>query len=222
MSIRISRSATHSLMLLFLIFLSGCYESETDLIGGNAEFIEKLDTILIFNNKAYYSRGSGQTVTLCELATKQDFDTKCKFPKEMKIERTTFGNYVVQIKSSQKYNYLLFTRSDPANLAKSGAVCAMWLGDRIVGDDLMAIVSKGRIESVFGDPAFNQIRKDLALYPQRQIESRDQLQNIVRIYETRTANVTIDKWPCLGSVVHFTPKNLVVRGDNRHLPDFIN
>ncbi len=204
--------------LFAAIFLvSGCYESELDLIENHAKLVERMDGVLVFANQAYYADKVGKTTRLCGLENKSDLNGPCKNPSELKLERTDFGNYIVQVKTPKTYYFALWARSNPDPYSKMGKSCVVWLGDgftKMLGSSIRMIWQKTKI--------YHDLAKQLPMLTENKIQNRAQLISIVKIYENKIANPITNDWHCLGKASHLEIKDVEIDGDNRHLPDFTN
>ena len=193
-----------ALIVLPLLILAGCYEAETDLLKGNENTIALAEAVFAANDMVWYFGGTGKTIRLCGMQTKEDYDPTCAEGRDLSIERTFSGNYIVQVKTDDLYNYGIWYRSDDSDEAKTGRRCFEWLGEGLVGLD-RGLLDTG---SGFG-------REVLAIAPAAKI-SRSELEDIVAKYEWRYSQTK----RCLGARLLIFDSAIVVEGDNRHLPRF--
>ena len=198
------------------LLLAACFESPSDLLGSNANTIERTDPIFAFRNDVYYIQGVGKNVTLCKLAEKVDMRKPCNEVGRLSVERTGRGNYIVQMLQSQKYTYGLWFRSDESWQGKSGSQCFVWLGDGIVGQTEMSQVALQWGSTLVFTKLANEVRN---IATEKNIDRR-QLLKIAQVYEVNLSPLGSDKITCLGERVRFSPTGMQIAGDNRHLRQF--
>lgn len=198
------------------LLLSACYESPSDLLGVNANTFTKLDPIFSLKGQVYYFEGNGRTAEVCGLGIKADMKTPCKSAGSMSLERTSRGNYIVQLKGKLNYDYGLWFRSDGGPQGKSGLQCFVWLGDGIVGRTDMSSVwlQWGRSE-VFSKlaPAVRQVATEKNI-------NRQQLLKIASIYEDVLSPLGSESVTCIGDRIWILTESAAINGDNRHLREF--
>ena len=199
-----------------VVLLSGCYESKYDLIASHARAVTKADTFLTFRDATYFARKAGAASIVCAATKPSSINSSCDSPTEIKLERTAWGNYIVQTKALSTYHYALWYRGRD-ELARD---CFMPLGEDIVGFGASAIMAPDhKPHSPYDhNRRFQDLRAALAGYDQKEIHSRDELLAIVSAYESTV--LAIVEPICFGDHLRVTsPVDLVIAGDNRNLPD---
>jgi hypothetical protein len=204
--------------LVWLFTLASCYDSPSDLVGEHANNIQKFDTLVVFDDAAYQVVPHGKSATICSLNTRADLAQPCAVGHEMKLERTSWGNYIVQIKdkNSSRYSYALWTRSDPNKLS-ADRPCFLWLGEGAVGNS--ASMSRMTIRHA-GSADWDRFITRLKNVASEPPINRQQLLSIVKIYEDSIIDISADKWQCIGGRAALNNNLIAIEGDNRHLQPF--
>ena len=203
-------------VVAFLILLSGCYESSSDLIGGNANNVQVFDSLIVKGGEAYVATPRGTSTTLCKLSLRADLTKPCTEGTELKLERTQLGNYIVQAKNVlSSYNYGIWFRSERTPFSRDAA-CFLWIGDGVVGGGAFPRA----VEVAYGQtPAFQAFAKelrDIAATPQI---DRAKLLKIVAAYEFKF-QVLPENWPCIDERPRIDGSHVAIEGDIRHLKPF--
>lgn len=204
--------------LVWLSTLASCYDSPSDLLGEHANIVQKFDTLVVFDDAAYQVVPHGKSATICSLSTRADLAQPCFVGHEMKLERTSWGNYIVQVKdkSNGRYRYTLWTRSDPNKLS-GDRPCFLWLGEGVVGSS--ASMSRMVIRNG-GSPDWERFTTRLKNVASEPPINRQQLLSIVKIYEDAIIDISTDKWQCIGERAALNNTLIAIEGDNRHLQPF--
>lgn len=196
--------------------LAACFESPSDLLGEHANTIERTDPIFSLKGQTYYLEGVGKSVAICSLKDKADMRKPCNQIARLSLERTSRGNYIVQVLQTGRYNFGLWFRSDESAQGKSGLQCFAWLGDGIVGQtDMSGVSLEWGATRVFTKLA-GEVRN---VATEKPIDRR-QLLKIAEIYENNLAPIGSDKVTCVGDRVWLSPAGMQINGDNRHLRQF--
>lgn len=206
-----------SCFLLLSLLLSGCYESSSDLIGDNAVTIDKFDSLIVQNNRAFAVLPKGKQAVLCELKNKGDLKKPCTDGDSIKLERTASGNYIIQLREklfNGRHKYALWMRSEPFG---SHFACVMWLGEDIVTDRLGNVIGQSDSDQAGPYADFKKALRNVAVEP---LITRDQLKRIVSIYEQALTNPQEKQWGCLSSRTSIDNSLIALEGDNRHLKPF--
>lgn len=206
-------------ILVGLLALTSCYDSPSDLLGDNANAVEKFESLIVVNGLTYQVVPHGKTSTLCSLLTKSDLTKPCVSEGELKLERTVWGNYIIQARVTKtgKYNYALWLRSDPDKLSE-GRPCLLWLGEGVVG--MSAQTSAVAVRNA-GSPEWTQFTNKLKSIASEPAINRAQLKAIAKVYEDGIVDLTADKWKCFGDRASLNNSLIAIEGDNRHLQPFV-
>ena len=192
--------------------LSACFESPSDLLGEHANVIVRMEPIFSLSNQIYYMQERGKTVDVCGLSVRSDLKSPCKSLGNVSIERTSRGNYIVQLKSTKDYKYGIWFRTDESLRGQ----CFLWLGDGIVGNPAMSSVALRYGNTELFTELSSAVRR---IATERPI-SRQQLLQIASAYESTLSPLTGEPVKCLGERTWIEPKSVEVIGDNRHLQQF--
>ena len=204
------------LVCLFAVLLTGCYESSSDLIEERAVEIKRFDSVLVINRNVYYLIPQGKHAVACLLQTKQDVQKPCKGGRQVKFERTFFGNYIVQYSEGREFKYGLWLRSEKDSIGKTLA-CVYWLGDGIVN---VGDISPSALKATYGDtPLFRRLTQDVKGVSTERLIDRKQLLEIVSIYERTLLTPSGQDSFCLERRVPYWNEHVVLDKDNRHIPD---
>ncbi len=196
---------------VFIVFsLCSCYESAVDLIGEHANIIKTFDSLIVYKNSVYSVTPLGKSALLCHLNKKSDLKKDCSDGDELKIERTSLGNYIIQIHSGGSYKYALWMRSEP-----TWGSCLMWLGENVVGTD-DSLASGYRYAQ---SKEFHEFSNKLGKKYGEKVISREQLLKIVTDYEFQLMVISGGQ-ECLGEHAAITNNLIVIEGDSRHTPAF--
>lgn len=159
------KASTVGIVLAAALFVSGCYESDTDLTSGHHAQVQAIDALMVFQNEAfYYADGM-----LCRQASSPALTKKCESPTPVALERTDQGNYIVSVKSGQKYHYALWMRSGKTKM-DGLAHCFIWLGDNgnalaenvplYTRDDLVKVVKAVEFPLLMSDAPCDHLYAD--------------------------------------------------------------
>jgi len=220
-----------------LLFMTGCYDSDVDLIGKRANRPIKFDSLITYKNTTYIPYLSGQRLTLCPFNNKSNQNKVCSDGYTASFERTPLGNYIIQLRDPGKkiFNYGIWFRSEPGSFAKSEA-CVVWAGDGLVNNP-MKLIGDAIWSSEMSKHTGKQIQMEDPTnkwsYEQKELGDklksissdgridRQQLINIVSAYEAKIVDYSNTNWKCLGDRVHIHDHTLIqIEGDNRHLIDY--
>lgn len=207
------------LVVLSIAFLSGCYESSSDLIGENANEIQKFDSVIVHDTQAYVVAPNGTEATLCSLNSRDDLRKACNKGETMKLERTALGNYIVQVKgfSGDRYNFALWFRTDQVRESTTRA-CVVWLGGGVVRNT--SLIS-GKNDNKFDNaPAFKEFLVSLRGVATEPMIDRQQLLRIVKIYEEYFSFYPATRSVCVDDRTGVDGSRIAIEGDNRHIPPF--
>lgn len=210
-------SILKSAVMLLSFALAGCYESSSDLIGSKSVRVEKFDSLVVDGRQVYVVEVRDGGAFACAIRTKQDARKPCRQGQELKFERTMSGNYIVQMKSAERrYSYGLWMRSELEKSSKDYA-CLLKLGDGVVGAAKDAGLSSVSLQ--WGDTeVFQNLTRDLRRVATDTFIDRQQLLDIVSIYERFAENMTKDaRILCLNGRIAVTGQHIVLDRDNRHL-----
>ena len=211
-----------SIYIICILSVSGCYESPSDLIGEHASKIQKFDSLIVRKNDAYVVTPKGNQAVLCGLTTRSDLKKPCVEGIDMKMERTNRGNYIVQIQEFKgaKFKYALWPRSEPAGSIAAFKPCTLWIGDGIVENGPLT----GHFSEIglkYGnDPGFQEFAGKVRSVATEPLINRQQLLQIVKIYEDTLANAVDKSWNCIDDRISATSSLIAIEGDNRHLIPF--
>jgi hypothetical protein len=197
--------------------LSGGYLYETDLIGNKAAAIISFDSIIIDRGSVYYMIPSGTGHKICTLESKNQKWSDCPLGKDVKLERTLLGNYIIQVAgANDNYQYGLWMRGEKADSSKLSA-CILWVGDGIVGASSHSpFDSTRRLNS--NNPAFIDITNELEKISSDESINRNQLLKIVAVYEKHIHQFE-GAVSCLNDRTRINGQQIVIAKDNRHLRD---
>jgi hypothetical protein len=198
------------------LLLAGCFESPSDLLGEHANIIERTDPIFSLKGQIYYLEGVGKSVAVCSLKNKADMRKSCNQIARLSLERTSRGNYIVQVLQTGRNFYGLWLRSDESPAGKSGFQCFAWLGDGIVG----SIDMSGVALDWGSTRGFTKLAGEVRNIATEEPINRQQLLKIAEVFENNLAPIGSDKVTCVGDRVWLSPTGMQITGDNRHLRQF--
>lgn len=213
-----------SLFIIFLLstLLSGCYESDVDLIGENENKLESFESLIVNSGNAYIVDLKGDKYQLCAITNKSDLADPCgnkATNRSIKFERTYEGNYIVQIQdfvsSKTSYKYGLWFRSEENPLSEYHA-CFVWLGDGIVGSNDFSQI----LDGVDKSKEFNNLSIQLMNISRGKLINREQLIKIANAYEMNKSYNTSGKQICWSSRTKIDSKLIKIEGDYRPLKAF--
>jgi len=149
-----------------LLLLGGCYfKADEDLIGDDALTLLKADSLFVIGGEVYrIDQADAGYVNVCQIIRKDDRPGRCETELQMKIERTSRGNYLAQLEDQY---FALITRAPGSN---SG--CLYLLGGALAMD------------KADWTPLNKLEAKVLKRIP-KEVSSRQDLARIVDLYETR-------------------------------------
>jgi len=201
------------------LVLTGCYRSETDLIGSHAAQIVRANTLLNFDGQAYIYRPPN---SICAARLSPTGELTCGNPSSLAIERTLFGNYIVQVRRdgpSSIYYYFLWFRDH--DLLKNDCVVA--LGKDVAGFGASSVITAaalGTKQRVSMGILPTRLESELvSRFPEEAISDRASLLEITSLYESSF----IASRSCTdlgGSRLNYDRPNLVIDGDRRHLREY--
>jgi hypothetical protein len=226
MSIAKKYPKTRLIVSVVFLLVASCYDSEEDLIGDKAVSITNIDSLLVKGGSVYYwFRDKDNKDYLCAVQLASELRVPCKKGDKhpIKFERTTYGNYIVQIgqpwnSKGYKYRYALWLRSEEGESAKRYS-CVMWLGD--------GIVDVGPVSAVrftwSSDPVFQTLNRELSAIAESSEITRIQLLKIVSTYERLLFSPfgrDNQGVQCLNDRMFIENEAIVLEKDNRHLKDY--
>ena len=208
--------------------LAGCYDSTEDLIGDKGTRVIRFDSLITKDSSVFYwFRDKDDLDYLCRVRLASELRAPCKRENRLpvKFERTSFGNYIVQVgqlqqDKSYKYHFALWLRSEPGNTS-SIHTCVMWLGDGLTKSNPFSVVRL----TWDSDPTFRNLKRELNAIVDDDNPSitRIQLLKVVELYERLLFSPfgrDKEAVQCLNDRLFISGESIVLERDNRHLRDY--
>ena len=211
--------------LLTLAFLSGCYDSEQDLIGDKATKVILIDSLFLHRGTVYYWLKDKQGYDfLCANRTRPDLTSACAKDRRLpvKFERTPLGNYIVQIGEQRsggyRYSYGLWLRSRDERVRSNLPIftCFIFLGEGVprLGNPY------SHISLTWGSNTdFQRLGNELLdITGANTSITRDDLMRIVKVYEDFM--FPRPEGMCLDERMYISSDKIILERDNRHIREF--